>query len=231
VLEYVYNLDYLTAFGLFLVENILIGFISIQLGNRVVKYFDASKSLEPNRIELTLLSTTILLNTLTNLGGFWLWKNGYIAIRAEETILTFILDFFVLLLVMDMLMYFLHRVAHFSFIFKWLHGTHHEFRQPRPIDLFALNPLEDIAFGFLWLAFLMVYTSGWIAILTYLTVNVIFGITGHLGLEPVPEEKRKSWWYRFFCFSAFHHRHHAEDNCNFGFYTTLWDRIFGTLKL
>lgn len=231
VLDWIYKLDYFSAFGIFFAENILIAFVSIQLGNLVVKRFAPDKKLLPDRMEITLLSSTVFLNTMTNLAGFWLWKNNLIEIRQDESVFTFLLDFFSMLLIMDFLMYVLHRLAHIPFIFRWLHATHHTFKNPRPIDLFALNPLEDIAFGMLWLAFLAFHSSGWMAMTVYLTMNVTFGIIGHLGIETVPSSKRSSWWYQLFCFSAFHHRHHAEEDCNFGFYTTLWDRLFRTLKL
>ena len=30
--------------------------------------------------------------------------------------------------------------------------------------------------------------------------------------------------------STFHARHHQDLRCNFGFYTLIWDRLFGTLR-
>jgi sterol desaturase/sphingolipid hydroxylase (fatty acid hydroxylase superfamily) len=63
----------------------------------------------------------------------------------------------------------------------------------------------------------------------YLSLNLIFGTLGHVGVEPFP----KSWarWriVRQIGTSTFHAEHHLQRQYNFGFYTLLWDRLFGTM--
>jgi sterol desaturase/sphingolipid hydroxylase (fatty acid hydroxylase superfamily) len=64
------------------------------------------------------------------------------------------------------------------------------------------------------------------AVVIYLSLNVLFGIVGHLGFEPLAAYK--SGWIRYLGTSDFHHAHHRDIHGNFGFYTSLWDRLFGT---
>ena len=66
-------------------------------------------------------------------------------------------------------------------------------------------------------------------ILIYLGLNLAFGTLGHVGVEPYPAA-----WFRWPVLrdlgsSTFHAGHHQDLAVNFGFYTTLWDRLFGTL--
>ena len=111
-----------------------------------------------------------------------------------------------------------------------MHGLHHQAVDPKPIDLFVLHPVETLCFGGLWLILLMVYPFNVYAIILYLTVNVIFGMLGHLGIEPLPQKIRNNGLLKYLGTSTFHHQHHQDVQHNFGFYTTLWDRLFGTLQ-
>lgn len=111
-----------------------------------------------------------------------------------------------------------------------MHLLHHEAIDPKPIDLFVLHPVETICFGGLWLALLIVHPFNLYAMILYLIVNVLFGMLGHLGIEPLPEKLRKAPVLKYIGTSTFHHQHHRDVEHNFGFYTSVWDRLFGTLQ-
>jgi Delta7-sterol 5-desaturase len=111
-----------------------------------------------------------------------------------------------------------------------MHRLHHDYDRPRPLTLFILNPVENLSFGMLWLAVISVYQPSWLGMSIYLTLNVLFGTIGHLGVEPFP-----AWWgrtpvLRWLAGGTFHARHHQDMATNFGFYTLVWDRLFGTLR-
>jgi sterol desaturase/sphingolipid hydroxylase (fatty acid hydroxylase superfamily) len=140
-------------------------------------------------------------------------------------------DFVVLVLMMDAAMYVMHRVAHAPFLYTRLHAPHHRYVHARPLTLFVLSPLEVLGFGALWLGVCVAYESSWLGMLLYLAFNTLWGVLGHLGVEPFPEG-----WVRWpvlgrIATTTFHARHHLESDSNFGFYTLLWDRLFGTLAL
>jgi hypothetical protein len=115
-----------------------------------------------------------------------------------------------------------HRIVHVEPFYRWFHALHHRYDRPRPLTLFVLSPQEVLAFGALWLAVIWIYPPSWLGMSIYLALNVIFGTVEHLGVELVAGEGvvAGSW---------FHARHHADRRCNFGFYTTLWDRLFKSL--
>lgn len=230
-LEWLGSLPVGWAALVFLLENAALLGITVVVGNALVWLFQRNLIDEPpppvTRTELLLVASSVVLNTLVTLVGWWLWRADLIRIR-DDSSWRVLLDVLVLLFVMDFAMYVLHRVAHHRRVYPWVHLTHHVFENPRPMSLFALNPLEVLGFGGLWLVVLMVYPASLLGIVVYLTFNLAFGLVGHLGVEPAP------WWtrvpgLRYVMTSSFHAGHHHDKDHNFGFYTLFWDRIFGTL--
>jgi Delta7-sterol 5-desaturase len=216
-----------------LAENVLILAVAVFLGHWLVRRFAGQRVSAPppdlQGREVAITVSTVLLNTVVTVVGLLLWRARIIQFR-EGLDLWAWLDIPLLLLVMDFAMYVLHRTAHHPLLFPRMHQLHHEFDRPRPLTLFILNPVENLSFGLLWLAVISVYPASWFGMSVYLVLNVLFGTVGHLGVEPLP-----SWWGRVpvLCYitgSTFHARHHQDLGCNFGFYTLLWDRLFGTLR-
>ena len=58
---------------------------------------------------------------------------------------------------------------------------------------------------------------------------VAFGTLGHSGVEPFPRSWPRIPLLRLLGTSTFHAEHHEEPAHNFGFYTLIWDQLFGTL--
>jgi sterol desaturase/sphingolipid hydroxylase (fatty acid hydroxylase superfamily) len=131
---------------------------------------------------------------------------------------------------MDLAMYVFHRVAHHPLLYPIIHSTHHRFENPRPLTLFVLNPFETLGFGILWLILLVIYPASWLGIIIYLTLNIVFGLVGHLGVEPMPGQWVRLPLVKTISTSTFHAEHHLDKDHNYGFYTLIWDRLFGTLS-
>jgi sterol desaturase/sphingolipid hydroxylase (fatty acid hydroxylase superfamily) len=217
----------------FLIENVVILTLVILLGGWVISRFGSRRvSLVPkplSPIEVTVAAANVLLNTVTTLAGLWLWRNGVIHFRTDAGPRA-LADVLVLLLVMDLLMYLLHRVAHTRILYSLLHRFHHQYDRPRPLTLFALNPVENLAFGGLWLTVITLYDASWLGMSIYLGLNVCFGAVGHLGVEPFPRAWVGRPLLRNLAGGSFHAQHHQDVGHNFGFYTLIWDRLFGTLR-
>ncbi len=179
------------------------------------------------RKEVVYAAAGVAVNTLVTVAAWWLWKSGVLVIRRDVGWFA-VVDFLVLLLVMDFGMYALHRLAHHRWFYR-VHSLHHEYDRPRPLTLFVVHPLETLGFGLLWLAVVVLYPSSWLGLSLYLAANLGMGMLGHVGVEPFPK-----WWPRVPVLrqvgtSTFHAGHHQDGGHNFGFYTLLWDRLFGTL--
>jgi Delta7-sterol 5-desaturase len=215
-----------------LVENLMIFALALWVGQMMRRRFAARPVAHPPKavdaVELSLVISTLLLNTAVTIAGFWLWRKGIVQFR-EDTGWHALLDVLILLVGMDLAMYILHRIAHIRWIFPILHSSHHRYENPRPLTLFVLNPAEALSFGVLWLAIISLYDASWLGMSIYLVLNVAFGTIGHLGIEPFPDGLKKAPILKYLSTSTFHAQHHQSVHHNFGFYTLIWDQLFGTL--
>lgn len=216
-----------------LLWNVLIVLVCVVAGEGIIRLNQNHRVADVppplTRTEVGLACSTVLLNTLITALGLWMWRNGWIE-TVSPTFFRVLLDFVVFFVGMDLGMYVLHRLAHHPKIYPWAHLTHHKYENPRPLTLFVLNPLEVLGFGFLWLFAVWVYPATIEGMVVYLTFNVVFGLLGHVGVEPFPLAWIKRPVLKEISTSTFHAEHHQDAHHNFGFYTLLWDRLFGTLS-
>jgi sterol desaturase/sphingolipid hydroxylase (fatty acid hydroxylase superfamily) len=212
--------------GLILLGAVAFGeWLTRRFGTRPV--VDTAAPLDARQI--LLAGSTVVLNALVTFVGLLLWRADIITVRTNIDVSSVLRDFLVLVITMDACMYVLHRVAHLPVFFRLIHRTHHRYDSPRPLTLFVLNPLEALSFGLLWLALLCCYEATWTGMALYLGFNVLFGVVGHIGVEPLPDRGKRLPVLRYVSTSSFHAGHHQDEGHNFGFYTLIWDRVFGTL--
>ncbi|QIY90258.1 sterol desaturase family protein [Chryseobacterium gallinarum] len=178
------------------------------------------------RSDLYLSFLTIICNTLVMLIGVFLWKTGWIELTIHPSVTEIVSEVIALLLLMDVLMYFFHYAAHLPFVYKRIHGKHHQHVSTNFLSLFVLHPLETIGFGLMMLVLLMCYDFSAVSISVYLLVNLVWGTIGHLNREFFPA----SFDRIFVGTTRFHNQHHVDETKNFGFYTSIWDRLFGTYR-
>jgi sterol desaturase/sphingolipid hydroxylase (fatty acid hydroxylase superfamily) len=234
VLELLRTTPYGIAAALLLVQNAVVLALALAVGGWIARRFaDRPIAFAPppgpvTRREWGVAGVAIAINTGITLGGLVLYREGIIRFRDDVGIRAWG-DVFVLLVVMDLAMYALHRIAHVGWIFRLLHRLHHDYVSPRPLTLFVLHPVEAFSFGALWLLVLAVYPASWLGMSVYLVLNVVFGTIGHLGVEPLPQGWVRFPFARHLGTATFHAQHHAVPRANFGFYTLVWDRLFKTL--
>lgn len=225
-------MPYELASLLLLIENLLVFGLALLAGQIVTRKFAPRPvTLKPKAIdavEISLVISTVLLNTVVTIIGFWLWRKGIVQFRTD-TGWRLLLDVLLLIIGMDWAMYILHRLAHLKWLFPILHSTHHRYENPCPLTLFVLNPAETMSFGLLWLAVISLYDASWLGMSIYLALNVAFGTIGHLGVEPFPGFVKNAPLLKYISARTFHTQHHQNVNHNYGFYTLSWDRLFGTL--
>ena len=158
--------------------------------------------------------------------GVFLWKKEVVAIADHSSGLAVVLQVILLIILMDLLMYLFHRLAHIPAVYTFLHKKHHEHISTNYLSLFVLHPLEALGFGFILIIVLMFYSFSPVAVGIYLFINLVWGTLGHLNKEVFPEGTEQ-WLIGT---TAFHNQHHLHEDKNFGFYTSIWDRIFRTWK-
>lgn len=215
-----------------LIQNILQFALCLICGQIVITMFrkreiyELPKTFEKREILLSI--GAIFFNTIVAICGWYLWKKGIIVIRKDTGPMVFV-DVIALLLMMDFSMYITHRMCHYQPIYPFVHKTHHLYERPRPLSLFVLNPIEVFGFGALWLLVLTLYHSSWLGIVIYLLLNSTWGTLGHTGVEPFPKGWPRLPIIGRLSTSTFHAQHHQYTDYNFGFYTDIWDKLFGTV--
>jgi len=217
-----------------LLENALIFAAALVIGHLAVRVFKTHPITEPpppiTPIEIVLAASCVLLNAFITWLGVVLWRAGVVQLRPAGSLFNILVDFVALFFAMDFAMYVFHRAAHLPILYRLIHDTHHRFENPRPLTLFVLNPFETLGFGMLWLVVISIYQSSFAGMMLYLTLNVAFGLMGHLGVEPFPRRWLELPLIRYISTSTFHAEHHQDRHHNYGFYTVIWDRLFGTLS-
>src|SRR5262249_45680025 len=135
----------------------------------------------------------------------------------------------------DTWFYWLHRLMHIEPVYSWVHKVHHGSLSPNPITTFSVSPLESLING----GFVPLFTL--LATLTFLPIhpptillisatNIIMGLYVHMGFEFLPRWWNKSWATKWFISTTFHDQHHRFYKGNYGGYTTVWDRLCGTVR-
>lgn len=232
ILDWLWPMSLAEAAGWLFVQNVLLFTVAMAFGHLLLWWFADRPVVERpepiERNELLLAAGCVLLNTVVTVVGWWLWTRGYITVRRDVGWRAWA-DVLILLIAMDFAMYCFHRVAHVRWLYPLIHLTHHRYDKPRPLNLFVLNPFEVLGFGTLWLLVLCIYDASWLGIVVYLVLNLAFGTVGHLGVEPLPRAWLRWPVLRYLGTSTFHAEHHQNARGNYGFYTTIWDRLFGTL--
>ncbi len=180
------------------------------------------------RRDVVLSLASVLLNSAVSVVGFWLWKADWIHLTYPGLLRT-TLDVLLFLFAMDFGMYVFHRIAHLPPLFALLHAPHHVHVSTNVLSLFVLHPAEVIGFGCLMIAVMLLLPLSGLAVLVYLALNVLWGTLGHVGVEPIPRQYLRSPLLSLLGTSTFHAQHHLHPAHNFGFYSVVWDAVFGSL--
>jgi sterol desaturase/sphingolipid hydroxylase (fatty acid hydroxylase superfamily) len=233
IISFLQEAPWWQAVLLLLAENLALLVLALAAGQLLVVAFARRRVAPPapplEREEVAATVSCVVLNTMVTLAGLGLWRMGIIRFRTDVGVWAW-LDALALLMIMDLAMYVLHRLGHHPWLFPLLHRMHHTYDRPRPLTLFVLNPAENLSYGVLWLAVVSVYPASWLGMSVYLVLNLAFGTVGHLGVEPLPDAWARLPVLRYLGTSSFHAQHHQDLGHNFGFYTLIWDRLFGTIR-
>lgn len=176
---------------------------------------------------LNLVTSAFLIGGLTS----YLTTNGYIAVSKEPVSWWVIaLEYAAYFFLFDTWFYWLHRWMHKEPVYTYVHKIHHFSTSPNLLTTLSVNPLESLVNGGfvpLFLASITVHEQS-MALIT--PTNIIMGLYVHSGYEFFPKWWNKSWMTKWFITATFHDQHHKFFTANFGGYTTIWDRICGTMR-
>jgi len=160
-----------------------------------------------------------LINILVAIPGYWLYKIGQITFTMEDS---YWIDFLILVFIFDITMYSLHLASHHIWPFKKFHKKHHTHTYFNAISLYVMEPVESVLFGLLLTVVAWLHSFNLLSFIGFLYFNWLFGVIAHLNTNSTKQPL-------LFGNHIFHKTHHQHPNSNYGFYTLIWDKIFGTI--
>jgi len=161
----------------------------------------------------------------------WLKTNGFITFNSEPAAWYVILaEYALYFFLFDTYFYWLHRWMHNGLPYKYVHKLHHLSTSPNLLTTLSVNPLESFINGGFVPLFLSVFVVHDATMALIGPTNIIMGLYVHSGYEFFPRWWNKTWATKWFITTTFHDQHHQFFRYNFGGYTTIWDRICGTMR-
>lgn len=142
----------------------------------------------------------------------------------------FWLSIALMFLLHDLYFYLTHRLMHQRWLFRHVHRVHHLSRNPTPFAAFSFHPLESVLEYGIFLIFLYAFPVHVGALLIWVVGMTLINVYGHLGWELYPRRAAHSRFWRWLNTAVSHNEHHERFHHNYGLYTLIWDRLFGTLS-
>ncbi|MES0879958.1 sterol desaturase family protein [Roseibium sp. SCP14] len=133
-------------------------------------------------------------------------------------------------LMLDLAVWFQHLVSHKVPVFWRIHRVHHADSEMDATTALRFHPIE-ILLSFVWKGLVIVLLGGPMeAVLIFEIVLNASAVFGHANVR-IPS--KLDWLLRLLIVTPDMHRiHHSivrrETDSNYGFYLSVWDRLFGT---
>lgn len=129
----------------------------------------------------------------------------------------------------DFYFYWAHRFMHLPWVYANVHRVHHLSTNPSPLAAFAFHPIEAMIEAFALVIVVVLLPLHPFALVGFSFYMVATNVMGHLGYELLPGGLAKSRWLGWLNTATSHNQHHRTFGHNFGLYSLVWDRLFGTL--
>jgi sterol desaturase/sphingolipid hydroxylase (fatty acid hydroxylase superfamily) len=171
------------------------------------------------------IPSSIIISFVVYLG--YLGLNKVYFDISQYGILWFFGQILLLMVLTDIWFYFVHRAMHSKKLFRHTHKLHHLSTDPTPFATNSVHALEAVMdLGFIVIASFFIPLHP-IALFITLSIAFIWSTIGHLGYEILP--KNLYFIGKYLNLPTYHNHHHKTFKYNFGYYTTILDRCFGTL--
>jgi Delta7-sterol 5-desaturase len=222
----------------------VLGLVVVGIAAGVASGFFKARKIQPNAFKWRIFRwevfgasvTAIVSGSVLGAVSELLLSHGILRTNEEPVAYWVIgLEYALYFLAFDTWFYWLHRWMHKESIYGWVHKWHHKSTSPNLLTTFSVNPLESLVNGgfvpiFLSSAALVGLPLHAAAVALMVLTNIVMGLYVHSGYEFLPRWWNRSWATKWFISATFHDQHHKYFNWNYGGYTTLWDRLSGTMR-
>jgi Delta7-sterol 5-desaturase len=217
----------------------LYGFLAAGLVVGIATGFFRARKIQPKGFKWKIFRNEALYGvinvaisgTIIGFSTAWLTGQGIISFNsAPAAWWVVLLEYALYFFLFDTWFYWLHRWMHKEPVYSWVHKLHHKSTSPNLLTTISVNPLESLVNGGFVPLFLCVFTVHDTTMALIGPTNIIMGLYVHSGYELFPRWWNKSWATKWFITTTFHDQHHKYFTVNFGGYTTIWDRLCGTMR-
>jgi sterol desaturase/sphingolipid hydroxylase (fatty acid hydroxylase superfamily) len=217
----------------------LVLFVATGIAAGIWTGFIKARKIQPNgfkwkifRFEIMIAVVTLAISgTLLGTINGWLTSSGFISFAKSPASWWMVaLEYAAYFFLFDTYFYWLHRWMHKEPFYSWIHKVHHKSTSPNLLTTLSVNPLESLINGGFVPLFLTIFTVHDATVALITPTNIIMGLYVHAGYEFFPRWWNRSWATKWFITTTFHDQHHKFFNWNFGGYTTIWDRLCGTMR-
>ena len=125
----------------------------------------------------------------------------------------------------DCLIYWIHRVLHHRWLYKYLHKEHHRWKVPTPFASHAFHPIDGFLQSLPYHIYPFIFPLHKILYLILFVMVNVWTVSIHDGDYRVPKILEP-----FINGSAHHTDHHLLYKYNYGQFFTLWDRLGGSYQ-
>jgi len=125
----------------------------------------------------------------------------------------------------DMAIYWIHRLLHYKWVYKYIHKPHHQWKVSTPFASHAMHPVDAFSQALPWHIYVFLFPIHKVVWLVLFFLLNMWAVSIHDGEFQVPDKL-----VPVINGAANHTIHHLYFDYNYGQYTTLWDRIGGTYK-
>jgi sterol desaturase/sphingolipid hydroxylase (fatty acid hydroxylase superfamily) len=155
---------------------------------------------------------------------FWALANGYAPMLTWAAHPVWFVALFLLIPIWESFyFYWIHRLLHVPFMYKYVHALHHRNINVGPWSGLSMHPVEHVIYlGTVLIHWLVAAHP--VHILYHLQYYTLTAATTHTGFEGliVKNQDRLK-------LGTFHHQmHHRYFECNYGSLEMPWDKLFGS---
>lgn len=125
----------------------------------------------------------------------------------------------------DLYLYIVHRFLHTRIFYK-IHQNHHSFVLISVFSAYSFSVIELAIHTWFLAFFIILFPTNLFNILIFTVVTVVYNFYLHCGYE----FSGFRFPFNFLNTATLHQSHHTEYKYNYGFYTNIWDRLFGTFR-
>jgi len=214
-------------------------FVATGIVAGIISGFFNARKIQPHGFRWRIFRNEALIAVVTlmisgKIIGFaksWLTTHGWITFSSEPASWWIVaIEFAAYFFLFDTYFYWLHRWMHNEPVYSWVHKLHHKSISPNLLTTLSVHPLESLINGGFVPLFLTVFTVHDATLALIFPTNILMGLYVHSGYEFLPRWWNRNWATKWFITATFHDQHHRYFTGNFGGYTTIWDRLCGTVR-